>query len=315
MTPLDMTNIIKSLNKPEYLLQPKAILRRIFGQRDTTGVSEVAKLPWGLPLEVNPSEAIGRAISHHGLFEMSVVEAIFRLTEPTDIFIDIGANIGFMSSVAVAAGAKKILAFEPHPALFQQLGRNISLWAEAQPRIADRISTRQEAISNKEGTAVLRFPKLGFSGNNGLASLELGNSCEGDYAEFEVPTTTLTKIIAQCAEPIGVLKIDIEGHELTVFKAANASLQAGRVRDIIFEDFQGLHSEVSQLLSSFGYSLFGLNKTLLGPVLLNDQAAVTRFISRSYEGSFSFLATRDAARARDRMSPRGFRCLEKRACQ
>lgn len=92
---------------------------------------------------------------------MSVVEAIFRLVEPDDIFIDIGANIGYMSSAALAAGAKKILSFEPHPELFQQLERNIALWPEARPEIADRVSARRQAISNREGTAKLRFPAAG----------------------------------------------------------------------------------------------------------------------------------------------------------
>jgi FkbM family methyltransferase len=307
-----MTNILKFLNKPEYLLQPMAILRRFSGRRDIAGGTEVVRLPWGLPIEVNTSEIIGRTISHHGLFEMSVVEAIFRLAGPGDIFLDIGANIGFMSSAAVAAGAKRIFSFEPHPELFQHLERNISLWSQVQPKIADRICARREAASDTEGTAKLRFPKNGFSRNNGLASLEIGEVYGDGYDEVEVSTTTLTRIIEQCGEPIGVLKIDIEGHELTAFKAGKTLLQEGRVRDIIYEDFQGLNSEVSQLLSSFGYSLFGLNKTLSGPVLLDDQADVTRFISRSYEGSYSFLATRDAGRARRCMSRRGYKCLKSR---
>ncbi len=49
---------------------------------------------------------------------MSVVEAICRLTSPDDVFLDVGANIGFMSSVALAQGAKSVFAFKPNPLIF-----------------------------------------------------------------------------------------------------------------------------------------------------------------------------------------------------
>ena len=296
------------LNRPEYILQPKALLRRLFRGREATGSTEVVQLPWRLPIQVDTSNAIGRIISHHGLFEMSVVEAIFRLTTPADLFLDVGANIGYMSSAAVRAGAKKVLSFEPHPFIFRELTHNLSLWAETSAEIADQIFARQEAISDKVGTAQLRWPKLGFSENTGISSLEGGQNAS-DHDEAEVATTTLTRIFEQCGEPIGVLKVDIEGHEMTAFRASEHLLRAGNVRDIIFEDFCGMDSETSQLLAGFGYSLFGLNRTLFGPVLLESAEAIANFQTRSHERTANFLATRDRQRARERFSGRGFWCL------
>jgi FkbM family methyltransferase len=257
---------------------------------------------------VDTSNSIGRIISHHGLFEMPVVEAIFRLTTPADLFLDVGANIGYMSSAAVKAGAKKILSFEPHPLIFRELKHNFSMWAESSPEIANRISARQEAISDKVGTAQLRWPKIGFSENTGISSLE-GRRNASDYNETEVLTTTLTRIFEQCGEPIGVLKIDIEEHEMTAFRASENLLRAGNVRDIIFEDWCAMQSETSQFLANFGYSLFGLNKTLFGPVLLESAEAVANFQTRSHEPTINFLATRDPHRAKERFSGRGFWCL------
>ena len=301
-----MTSLARLLNKPEYMYQPGAMLRRAFVPRSAGGY-KIVRLPWGLNLEVNLDEAIGRTISHHGLFEMSVVEAIFRLTDPIDTFLDVGANIGFMSAVAISAGAKTVISFEPHPLLFERLSRNVSMWIEANANVADRVYLRQIAISQKEGTACLKIPEHEFMTNQGVSSLEVNTEKKG-YVEVQVPTITLDQVIDRCSERVGVLKIDIEGHEIKAFGAGRKSLEARRVRDVIFEDHAGMNSDVSRLLNAYGYKIFGLNKTLLGPVLLENQDAVDHFRARSDE-ALNFLATLDPARARARMSGRGYMCL------
>lgn len=275
MATLRWIDMLGRLNKPQYLLQPKAILRRFFSVPRTTSGLKFVRLLWGLPIEVDTGDNTEKEISNCGIIEIPVLEAIFRLTDPTDNFLDVGANIGYMSSAAVAAGAKRIVALEPHPEIFSRLRRNIALWTETQPQIADCIIARQEAVSDKKGMALLRIPS-DFSANSGHSTLEAGRGDES-YSEVEVPTITLTQVIEQCGEPIGVLKIDIEGHELAVLTASQDSLHRGRVRDIIFEDFEGMNSKVSQLLSRLGYSIFGLNRTPFGPVLLDSITSATWF--------------------------------------
>lgn len=298
-------NFLGYLNKPEYWLQPKAVLRRLLGLPRAPGGSEIVHLNWGLPMEVDTSECIGALISRSGIFEIAAVEAIFRLTDPSDIFLDFGANIGYMSSAAVASKARTIVSFEPHPEIFDQLQRNISLWAEVQPRIVERITARREAVSDKIGISTLRVPTRLFSWNHGVSTLEI---CSDDEScrEVEVPTITLTRVLEQYNGPIGVLKIDIEGHELAVFTASQDLFQEGRVRDIIFEDHEGMDSKVSQFLARFGYSIFNLNKTPLGPVLLDREACAKWIFAH---GDNNYLATLDPDRARRRMSERGFTCL------
>jgi FkbM family methyltransferase len=300
-----MANVIKLLNMPEYIYQPGASLRRVFGRETGTG-SMIVQLPWGLQIEVDLGEAIGRALCHHGLFEISVVEAIFRLTDPSDIFLDVGANIGFMSAAAVSANAREIYSFEPHPALFDRLSRNIAMWEKARPAIAGRVQCMQVAISEKPGHTTLYIPS-GFNTNKGISSLEAGAG-EVPGLTLDVRATTLDEIIGE--RSIGILKIDIEGHELKAFAASRKTLDAGRVRDIIFEDFEGMTSRVARLLSEAGYTLFGLNKTVFGPALLDTEDRVRRFRSFSNE-SRNFLATLDPDRARSRMMKRGYRCLAK----
>jgi len=155
--------------------------------------------------------------------------------------------------------------------------------------------------------AILRTPDRRFQGNHGLSTLESGENDES-FSEVEVPTMTLSQVLEQCGGPIGVLKIDIEGHELRVFTACRDLLRAGMVRDIIFEDHAGTNSELSNLLISFGYSVFNLSKTPLGPVLL-DRNEPEHWYRVSED--FNFLATLDRDRARRRMARRGFICLRR----
>lgn len=119
-------------------------------------------------------------------------------------------------------------------------------------------------------------------------------------------TTTLDKVIGDFGGAVGVLKIDIEGHELQAFSGAQESLESGKIRDIIYEDYGDMDSAVSRLLRSFGYSIFGLDKTLFGLVLRERSKAVQPFEPPN------LLATLNPARARQRMARRGYNCLNKR---
>lgn len=301
-----MINILKLINMPEYLYQPSAAVKRLLGHNRRTG-NGIVQLIWGIPLEVNFEESIGAAISHHGLFEISAVEAIFRLLDPEDIFFDVGANIGFMSAVALSAGARQIHSFEPHPVLFENLSNNASMWTHARPSLAGRVTCHRAAISESVGNATLHVPKA-FSGNQGISSLENLTEPTGATA-VDVCTTTIDRAIGDLT--IGILKIDVEGHEMLALNGACNSLKEGRIRDIIFEDHRGFDSPVARRLSDSGYTIFGINKSPLGPVLLSTHAEVLRYCAFSNE-ALNFLATRDPARARRRMSGWGFKCLRAR---
>lgn len=288
------------------MLRPSAAVRRLARRFKSTSGPEVVELPWGMPLEVETGEFLGDVISDCGIYDMPVVEAIFRLVGPTDRVLDFGANIGYMSAAAVAAGAATVVSFEPHPALYKLLAHNASLWVEKRRDLDGRIVVRNQAISYENGVATLRVPDS-FAKNHGVASLEREARDGISFREVEVQTTTISEVLKNYPGPIGLLKVDIEGHELSAFKASRDSLRSGSIRDIIFEDYGGFDSEVAKLLRASGYVLFGLNRTPFGPVLLDERAYSSWFFTACR--SHNFLATRNPERARERMASRGFRCL------
>jgi FkbM family methyltransferase len=146
----------------------------------------VVPLPWGISMEVDPRETIGRPLCNHGLFEIAVVEALFRLINPGDLVLDIGANIGFMSAAAAASQAGVVIAFEPHPVLFERLARNVAAWSTQRLDMQGRLRAQQVAISDSKGQATLHIPDA-FAGNQGIASLV-------DCA----PTASVTSVSVRC---------------------------------------------------------------------------------------------------------------------
>lgn len=300
-----MSTLIRYLNKPEYLFQPRAIARRLLSRNAGRSVESVP-LPWGISMEIDPRETIGRSLSKHGLFEIAVVEAMFRLVDPGELVLDIGANIGFMAAAAAASHTTvSVIAFEPHPGLFTRLSRNVDAWGVQRPDMRERVRARQVALSDVPGAATLHIPRA-FNGNQGIASLIAGAATDG-MTTVEVMCTTLDQVIAQEGRDVGLLKIDVEGHEPAAFRGAAHALASGRIRDIIFEDYRGLDSQVCRTLSEHGYSIYFLSKLPWRPLLCtSDQFAWAASISFD---SPNYLATLDSARARSRMARSGFRCL------
>src|SRR5262245_4091239 len=95
-----MVNPFKAISRPEYLFRPGQLwlgLRRLVG--GTPPQVDHVRLPWGQTIKVQPREVIGAAIWWYGLFDLIVAEAIFRLLDPGETALDIGANLGQMTSL------------------------------------------------------------------------------------------------------------------------------------------------------------------------------------------------------------------------
>src|ERR1700710_1808297 len=164
--------------KPHYLFRPSQAARRLIqGLRGNTPGSAEVRLPWGLRLRVDPRESIGGAIWRLGLYDLAVSEALWRLTTPGDLAVDVGANLGHMAGIlALRAGPSgRVLAFEPHPDVFADLVENVVLVA-GDPRTAP-VEALPLALGDTEGGGYLDGGDPS-SGKRGLAP-RLGFAAEG----------------------------------------------------------------------------------------------------------------------------------------
>jgi FkbM family methyltransferase len=268
-------------------------------------------LPWGHHLHVQPHDDIGSALWRFGVYDLALSESVWSLLDESEWAIDAGANIGYVTSLmARRVGLRgKVFAFEPHPVVFQELSENVCLWEEKAC-----VDARPLALSNTTGQNELLVPQR-FASNQGLATLESQNVFVTAGPVLDSLSIDVARLddLFDAGQRFGLMKVDVEGHELKLFAGARTLLESGRIRDILYEDYgesyveygDGL-SETSQFLASCGYTVFLVRRTPFGVRL----TGINESSGRSY--SFdppSSLATRNPERAAARLSHWGWSVL------
>ena len=294
---------IRGLLKPCYLYSPRTAFRRVFMELfpPKTGVA-VVSLPWKVSLEVDLSDAIGKEIFKQRSFDIAVSEVAWRLLQPGAKALDIGANIGYLTSLfAVGAGPSgAVHTFEPHPHVQETLIRNIArirLHPESAP-----ISMHICALGDISGQARLIETDY-FEINRGTARIAEARS-EGELRSYSVPIETLDNVFPN--ESFDLAKIDVEGFEPRVLQGAKRLLREKRIRHIIYEDHDIKSEKLATMFTTEGYSIFSIVYDLLGPNLRELDREIA--LDRSWE-SPSFLATVEPAAVKKIMSPRGWQAL------
>ncbi len=149
--------------------------------------------------------------------------------EKGDIFLDIGANIGMSSIRAESCGASKIYAIEPDIDIFEALNKNKT----------DNWITENVAIDDRQG--------------------EIEISKWPNYWEFrKCHAVTLDAFFYKYSiEKVDYMKVDIEGHEKTVFN--NVSSQTwDKIRKVFIEVHGFDSSEIDSFIKMFR-NKFGFN--------------------------------------------------------
>ena len=127
---------------------------------------------------------------------------------------DIGANIGLHSIVMSKCGFA-VEGFEPDPIHFARLKENLSL-----NRCSD-VTLSQCAVSSQDGH--VEFIRIeGNTTGSHIAGAK--QSVYGDVTRFDVPTTSFRRILDRSE----ILKIDVEGHELTLIESTTPTDWIGK---------------------------------------------------------------------------------------
>jgi FkbM family methyltransferase len=292
------TSVARNLVRPQYLFRPTQIVRRVaFELKEPEGEAQT-RLPWGPTIAYSPNETIGQALARRGVYDFLLCEVLLRLTDAGETAIDVGANIGHMSSLlaTVVGPSGTVVVFEPHPAVFKRLSRNLAEW-EARGSMG-RFEPHRVALSDRDGTALLATDN--FETNQGSATLEQNTVTQASDAR-DVVTRRLDGLIEQ-DRLIGVMKIDVEGHERKVLEGAERMLSSRSIRDILFEEHNTPPSPVTELLERHGYTILRFDEHLFGPVIRPGLSAART--KRPEEPSL--LATLAPQRARARLDPRGW---------
>ena len=308
---------INAVWKPWYIYRPHQLARRLASSIAAPQRGHrLMDVSWGIELWADPTEHVGRSVWTTGVFDLAVSEVLFRLTRPSDVLVDAGANLGYMTLLgAVAAGpAGRVLSFEPNPRVAEWLRRNIERARERYEMAT--VDLHASALGAVAGTATLVLPHASAA-NDGLAYIadaregsniheRSGNSGEAGHC-IGVRVAKLDDVIG--AERVGVMKIDVEGHEHQVLEGSAHALHAHRIRHIVFEDHHGTGSRPMALLREAGYEIFSIGWSMRGPVLA---PAVDGSLATAFEAP-SYLATTETRAALDACAPTGWLTLQRQA--
>jgi FkbM family methyltransferase len=298
---------LTGLLKPCYVFAPQVLMRRLGRTLARTEPSQArVRLPWGTVIEVNVGETIGRELYMQNVFDIAVSEAAWRILRPGDLAIDVGANVGYMTSLfAARVGTQgRVESFEPHPRIFARLQRNVQRMRGG--GAAARITLYDCALGNRDGVARLVEPGS-FGLNEGTCTVTADASApslSGSAPGIEIRIRSLDSITLD--QRIALLKVDVEGFEAEVFAGASRLLATQRVDNIVYEAHDRERSALHALLAGYGYSIFGIGHNLFGLKISAGPGAPA--IDGSWE-SPSYLATLQADAVIPALRHRGWQVL------
>ena len=199
---------------------------------------------------------ISQMISVDGRYEneeLNLIEKTFKGRFNNKVILDIGANIG-NHTLAFSKISKKVYAFEPNFFVFELL--------EINTKKIKNIKIFNFGCSDRNQSILAKIPKLNWGG--GSLALDKKNSQPNKFIEVLFKLKSLDKVKMFSKLNIGMIKIDVEGHELNAFKGMRLLLIKNKPI-ILFEQNRGIFNYTSdeiKFLQSIGYKyLYEFSKT------------------------------------------------------
>jgi FkbM family methyltransferase len=176
----------------------------------------------GVTYDLDLSQGIDFAIYLGGMFERSTAAVLSKLTEPSSLVLDIGANIGAHTlRLANLVGPKgRVMAFEPTDFAFRKLRRNLDL----NPSLVSRVETFHCFLTASDGTSVPSaiYSSWPLSVEAGLHPKHLGREMQTEAAQAR----SLDSILNERADrKVQLVKLDVDGFECDVLRGATSLLR------------------------------------------------------------------------------------------
>ncbi len=172
--------------------------------------------------------------------ELALIERHFQ----GGTVVDVGANVGNHSLwLAGLERTQRVIAFEPNPQAFAILQFNVAING-----LQHKVKTHQLALSNRNGEARLRQPHSNLGGSS---------------LEQEMPSRAgvVAEHLCRCVvgsewlqEPVQLIKVDVEGHELACLEGLLPVLE--RDRPLLFVEVgDGQQRQLLDVLQPLGYGV------------------------------------------------------------
>lgn len=179
----------------------------------------------------------------HGLFERGLIHWCKQFGDPTKRFLDIGAHTGTYA-INLAEHFKETHAFEPQRATFYALCGSVAL--------------------SGHSTIECHRVGLGDASQEGEQTLSIVSNDGGGSTLHPEGQTVLKRETIQVRtldsfglDSVGLIKMDVEGNELSVLKGATETLKRSGYPRILFES--NVHDPALwAFLEGLGYTIHGI---------------------------------------------------------
>lgn len=208
-----------------------------------------------------------RAFRYRYNLDKLEIEYVLNNLNKGDVVIDVGAHKGgYLYWMANKVGPTgKVFAFEPQSVLSTYLKNMCKKFG------LNNVIVENKGVSSDETLATLFVPNIGKDSSPG-ATLNSSKIDKKDSSKLDIELITLDKYFRNLGSVVPqLIKVDVEGHELSVFKGCETILKENNVK-LIFECEQRHLSnsdsiqDVFDYLNNLGYEGYFISKDAVKPI-------------------------------------------------
>jgi FkbM family methyltransferase len=233
----------------------------------------------GARVVLNPRDPVISGALAFGVYEKAETAFFLNACSSGMTFLDIGANVGYYTALALAAtgGDGRIIAMEPDPENFEYLQQTVIA------NSGQNVQCVKRAAAERAGRTQL-FVSDTNRGDNRLYPNELANG------SIEIEAIAVDDQLAELGvDTVDLIKIDVQGYEGKVF-AGMTKLLSRSPKLLIMSEFwpYGLRSvgsdprSVLDSLEGYGFRLFEMNGRGGLSALADKNDLIVRLTGRKY---------------------------------
>ena len=162
---------------------------------------------WGGRFRCDLRDFVQYHIYYFSLWEPNLTALLSQRLKPGDVFVDVGANVGYFSLLAAKLVGERgaVVAVDASPTIFSRLRESLQLNA------ANNVRPVNAAVSDREGVLSVY---AGPPSNTGMTSTVAGRG--GEYEADVRAAPLLALLTPDEAARTRLIKIDVEGAELPI---------------------------------------------------------------------------------------------------
>ncbi len=215
------------------------------------------------------NDLVSQRIQKEGMWEFEVTKCILENIKPSDVVVEIGANIGYYTTIIadiLKRGSGKLIAYEANEEVYRLAQVSLLL-----NNSESKVQLKNLAVSDKEGEIEFSYyainPKVEM--NLGAAHLTIQDDFgQKTLKQRMVKCVSLDEDLADIPS-IDVLRMDIEGSEALALKGAKKLIERSPNLKIIMEWFPSAIShycDVDMLikeLRGYGFDFYDIEGEFL----------------------------------------------------